>query len=59
MRKYFNKYTICQLILFIVQSLNVAWCISNPNIGNIATYIAIAADCYIFYKLIQTFMLFK
>ena len=59
MRKYFNKYTIFQLILFIVQSLNVAWCISNYNIFDIVTCIAIVADCYIFYKLIQTFMLFK
>ena len=59
MRKYFNKYTICQLILFIVQTLNVAWCISNPNIDNIATYIAIVEDCFIFYILIKSFMLFK
>ena len=55
MRKYFNKYTISVLILFIIQSLNVAWCISNPNIDNIATYIGFVTDGYVFAHLIKVF----
>ena len=48
MRKYFNKYTIVTLIVFILQSLNVAWSITNPNIDNFATYIALFCDGFIF-----------
>ena len=55
MRKYFNKYTISVLILFVIQSLNVAWCISNPNIDNIATYIGFFTDGYVFAHLIKVF----
>lgn len=55
MRKYFNKYTIFQLILFIVQTLNVAWCISNPNIGNTATYFEFFTEGFIFANLIKVF----
>lgn len=55
MRKYFNKYTISVLILFIIQSLNVAWCISNPNIGNTATYVGFFAEGYVFANLIKAF----
>ena len=56
MRKYFNKYIIFELILFIAQTLNVAWCISNPNIGNIATYAAFFTDGFIFAILIDMFI---
>ena len=56
MRKYFNKYTIFQLILFIVQTLNVAWCISNPNIGDIATYVGLFTEGFIFVILIDMFI---
>ena len=55
MRKYFNKYTISVLILFIIQSLNVAWCISNPNIDNIATYIGLFGAGFVFANLIEVF----
>ena len=55
MRKYFNKYTISVFILFIIQSLNVAWCISNPNIDNIATYIGLFGDGFVFANLINVF----
>ena len=55
MRKYFNKYTISVLILFIIQSIDVAWFISNPNIDNIATYIGLFNDGFIFAKLIKAF----
>ncbi len=48
MRKYFNKFTIVTLIIFILQSLNVHWCITNPNISNIAMYIALFVDGSIF-----------
>ena len=56
MRKYFNKYTISVLILFIIQSLNVAWCISNPNIDNIVTYIGLFNEGFVFAKLINVFI---
>ena len=56
MRKYFNKYTIFQLILFIVNTLNVVWCILNPNIGNIATYIGFFTEGFIFAILIDMFI---
>ena len=56
MRKYFNKYTIFQLILFIVQTLNVAWCISNPNIGDIAKYVGLFTEGFIFAILIDMFI---
>ena len=36
------------LIIFILQSLNVVWCITNPIISNSATYLAIVADGFIF-----------
>ena len=55
MRKYFNKYAIFQLILFIVQTLNVAWCISNPNICDITTYIGLFTDGFVFANLIKVF----
>ena len=56
MRKYFNKYIIFELILFIAQTLNVAWCISNPNIGNIATYVGFFGEGFIFSILIDMFI---
>ena len=56
MRKYFNKYTIFQLILFIVQTLSVAWCISDPNIGNTATYVGLFTEGFIFAILIDMFI---
>lgn len=52
MRKYFNKYIIFQLILFIVQTLNLVCCILNPNIGNIATYVGFFTEGFIFAILI-------
>jgi len=48
MGKYFNKYTVVMLIIFILQSLNVMWCITNPNISNSTTYLALFVDGYIF-----------
>ena len=56
MGKYFNKYTIFQLILFIANTLNVVWCILNPNIGNIATYIGFFTEGFIFAILIDMFI---
>ena len=56
MRKYFNKYIIFELILFIAQTLNVAWCISNPNIGNITTYVGFFGEGFIFAILIDMFI---
>ena len=55
MRKYFDKYTISVLILFIIQSLHVAWCILNPNIGNIATYVGFFTEGFVFANLIKMF----
>ena len=48
MRRFFNKHIILMLIIFILQSLNVVWCITNPIISNSATYFAIVADGFIF-----------
>ena len=48
MRKYFNKYIIVISIIFILQSLNVAWCITNTNINNSSTYLALFVDGFIF-----------
>ena len=56
MRKYFNKYTIFQLILFIVQTLSVAWCISDPNIVNTATDVGLFTEGFIFAILIDMFI---
>ena len=56
MGKYFNKYTIFQLILFIANTLNVVWCILNPNIGNIATYVGLFTEGFIFAILIDMFI---
>ena len=56
MRKYFNKYTIFQLILFIVQTLNVARCVSDPNISNTATYVGFFTEGFIFAILIDMFI---
>ena len=52
MRKYFNKYTIFQLILFIIQSLTVALCLTLPEIDKFTKYFAIAVDCSIFCMLL-------
>ena len=48
MRKYFNKYTIFQLILFIIQSLTVVLCFTLPEVDKFTKYFAIAVDCFIF-----------
>ena len=56
MGKYFNKYTIFQLILFIANTLNVVCCILNPNIGNIATYVGFFTEGFIFAILIDMFI---
>ena len=52
MRKYFNKYTIFQLILFIIQSLTVALCLTLPEVYKFTKYFAIAVDCFIFCMLL-------
>ena len=52
MRKYFNKYTIFQLILFIVQTLNVALCFTLSEVDKFTKYFAIAVDCSIFWMLL-------
>lgn len=48
MRKYFNKYTICQLILFIVQTLMVVLCFTLPDVDKSTTYFVIGVECFIF-----------
>ena len=52
MIKYFNKYTIFQLILFIIQSLIVVLCFILPEVDKFTKYFAIAVDCFIFWLLL-------
>ena len=52
MRKYFNKHIIIVLIIFILQSLNVAFCLTHPEVGKFATYFAIVGDSFIFGTLV-------
>ena len=52
MRKYFNKYTIFQLIFFIIQTLLVVLCFTLPGVDKFTKYFVIAADCLNFYLLI-------
>ena len=50
MKKF--KYIILILIIFILQSLNIVWCITNPNINNYTTYFALFVDGFIFVLLV-------
>ena len=58
MRKYFNRATIIIFLIFIFQSLNVAFCLTHQDthqdIDNFATYFAIVADVFIFILLCKT-----
>lgn len=54
MRKYFNENTIFILILFVLESINVYFCITHTEVGKFATCFAMAVDFYIFYMLIMT-----
>ena len=60
MRKYFNKYTIFQLILFIIQSLMVVLCFTIPVLDKSLTYFVIGVECFIFcgllYDLYDTYI---
>lgn len=56
MKKYFNRITISILLIFILQSLNVAFCLTHPDVGKFATYFAIVADCFIFGSFIISLM---
>ena len=56
MRKYF---IICQLILFIIQSLTVAACFILPEVDKFTKYFAIAVDCFIFCMLLILLKNFK
>lgn len=40
--------------MFIIQTLNVAVCLTHPAVGKFATYFAIIVDCFIFGILFST-----
>ena len=54
MRKYFNRNSIIIFLIFVFQSLNVAFCLTHQDVGKFATYFAIVGDVFIFITLCKT-----
>ena len=56
MTKFYNKYWagIWIFVMLVCQTVNLIWCIINPNIHYLATWFAAFTDGFILYTFIFT-----